>query len=487
MKNMEGQFTENYDLAFTQNMKNKDIPEFGSKGTVLLNREAQGSVRVSFQKYIAGLLDLLVKNLTYQIVNHYGGEELLFLGPDENTADLMDWAALYAKSRGYTHWKAFTTGKPPSLGGVPHDLYGMTTRSVHTYVLGCLQKCGLKEEDVTKVQTGGPDGDLGSNEILISKDKTIVLIDGSGVAYDPNGLDREELTRLARARKMIEHFDTSKLSKGGFRVLCTEMDVTLPSGEVVENGLVFRNEFHLHPLATADLFVPCGGRPRSVNLSNVKKFFKEDGTPKFKMIVEGANLFLTQDARLELETAGVILYKDSSANKGGVTSSSLEVLASLAMTDEEHDKHMCVKDPENPPEFYRKYVQEIQQRIELNATLEFEAIWRENEKTRLPRSVLSNSISEKINALNDAVEKSSLYDNKALRLSIMREAIPKQLQNLQPIEEIIRRLPDNYARAIFSSFLASHFTYKYGLDPTEFAFFEFVESLTKTDELRANE
>lgn len=35
------------------------------------------------------------------------------------------------------------------------------------------------------VQTGGPDGDLGSNEIKISKDKTIAIVDGSGVLYDP--------------------------------------------------------------------------------------------------------------------------------------------------------------------------------------------------------------------------------------------------------------------------------------------------------------
>lgn len=29
-------FHENYGLAYTQNLKNKDIPEFGSKGTILL-------------------------------------------------------------------------------------------------------------------------------------------------------------------------------------------------------------------------------------------------------------------------------------------------------------------------------------------------------------------------------------------------------------------------------------------------------------------
>ena len=38
--------------------------------------------------------------------------------------------------------------------------------------------------------TGGPDGDLGSNEILMSKEKIIAIIDGSGVLCDPEGINR---------------------------------------------------------------------------------------------------------------------------------------------------------------------------------------------------------------------------------------------------------------------------------------------------------
>lgn len=52
------------------------------------------------------------------------------MGPDENTADLMDQAALSMKKKGYNFWKSFTTGKSKSLGGIPHDAYGMTTRSI---------------------------------------------------------------------------------------------------------------------------------------------------------------------------------------------------------------------------------------------------------------------------------------------------------------------------------------------------------------------
>ena len=35
---------------------------------------------------------------------------MLFFGPDENTANLMDAGALRAKQRGYKYWKALTTG-----------------------------------------------------------------------------------------------------------------------------------------------------------------------------------------------------------------------------------------------------------------------------------------------------------------------------------------------------------------------------------------
>jgi glutamate dehydrogenase len=52
------------------------------------------------------------------------------------------------------------------LGGVPHDTYGMTSLSIRQYVLGIYRQLGLREKDVTKVQTGGPDGDLGSSAYL---------------------------------------------------------------------------------------------------------------------------------------------------------------------------------------------------------------------------------------------------------------------------------------------------------------------------------
>jgi len=56
-------------------------------------------------------------------------------------------------------------------------------------------------------------------------------------------------------------------------------------------------------------------QPESVNITNVSRLFDAEGKPHFKVIVEGANLFFTQQARLYLEKRGVILFKDSSTNK----------------------------------------------------------------------------------------------------------------------------------------------------------------------------
>ena len=192
---------------------------------------------------------------------------------------------------------------------------------------------------------------------MLSSDKTIAIIDGSGVLSDPCGIDREELVRLAKLRVPVSHFDLSKLSKNGYLVRIEDQDIKLPcmsprflseiggidcftAGEVVADGTDFRNSAHLR--FKADIFVPCGGRyvsllnthvtdpqfsqffsplvfhsPEAVNISNVGALVDHEGKPHFKYIVEGANLFLTQQARLFLEKRKVILYKDSSANKVG--------------------------------------------------------------------------------------------------------------------------------------------------------------------------
>lgn len=445
--NVRSMFDENYGLANTQQRKNKDIPEGGSKGVILLDAQQQDKGSVAFEKYIDSIMDLLLPpaspGIKDPIVDLYGKEEILFMGPDENTADLVDWATEHARKRGAPWWKSFFTGKNPKLGGIPHDSYGMTTLSVREYVEGIYRKLDLDPAKVRKMQTGGPDGDLGSNEILLSNEKYTSIIDGAGVLVDPNGINREELIRLAKKRVMISEFDVSKLSRDGYRILVDETNVKLPNGEMVANGMTFRNTFHLRDTGLTDSFVPCGGRPESIDLVSVNKLIK-DGKSIIPYIVEGANLFITQDAKLRLESAGCILYKDASANKGGVTSSSLEVLASLSFDDEGFVENMCVGQDGNAPEFYKAYVKEVQEVIKRNARLEFEAIWREHEETGLPRSTLSDTLSIAITKLDEELQKTELWHNEPLRRSVLKDALPNLLLKKIGLDLIIERVCEEF-------------------------------------------
>ncbi|CAK7236876.1 NAD-dependent glutamate dehydrogenase [Sporothrix bragantina] len=475
--NARNLFDENYGLASTQQRKNKDIPEGGSKGVILLDPKQQDRAREAFEKYIDSILDLLLPaetpGIKNPIVDLYGKEEILFMGPDENTADLVDWATKHAFERGAPFWKSFFTGKSPTLGGIPHDEYGMTTLSVREYVQGIYRKLKLDPAHVQKMQTGGPDGDLGSNEILLSNEKYTSVIDGSGVLVDPNGIDKGELIRLARARVMIAQFDLTKLSKDGYRVLVEDSNITLPSGEVVANGTAFRNTYHLRDTGMTDMFVPCGGRPESIDLVSVNKVIK-DGKSVIPYIVEGANLFITQDAKSRLESAGCVLIKDASANKGGVTSSSLEVLASLSFDDAGFREHMCHNEKGVAPDFYKAYVKEVQKKIQENARLEFEAIWREHEETGVSRSVLSDKLSVAITTLDEELQKSDLWEDEKIRRHVLGDALPRLLLDQIGLDTIIQRVPDAYLRAIFGSFLASRFVYEFGSSPSQFAFFDFM-------------
>jgi glutamate dehydrogenase len=478
--NLDTIFLENYNLAWTQQLKNKDIPEGGSKGTILLKLSHQDKGERAFRSYIDGLCDLIIPE--EEVLDLYGKTETLFLGPDERSSELMNWAALYAKQRSYSYWKAFTTGKAPEIGGIPHDVHGMTTVGVHEYVLAVLEKLGLEEQSIVKIQTGGPDGDLGSNEIRISKDRTIGVVDGSGVLYDPEGINREGLLRLAGKRKMVEHFDRTLLSKYGFFVSVNDREITLPDGTVIPNGEDFRNRFHLHNLASADLFIPCGGRPGAININNWMQLIDEKGNPKFRIIIEGANLFITEEARLRLEERGVILIKDASTNKGGVTSSSLEVLASLVMNDEEFEQFLWVKRG-RAHGFRQRYIQEIIETIRRNVRSEFNLLWSEHERTGKAMTLLTNELSTRINDLTDAVMNSELPEQRSLRRKVVADYVPDSLLDLVGIDTVLERLPENYTRSIVSSSIAANFVYVCGLAADEVAFHRYVDALQDAAEV----
>ena len=105
--------------------------------------------------------------------------------------------------------------------------------------------------------------------------------------------------------------------------------------------------------------IPAGGRPYTVNEDNVSDFIQENGESSCRAIVEGANIFFTDKAR-EFLHRGIVMIKDSSANKTGVICSSYEIIASLVLEMEEFLK---IK------ELYKEVIEILRNRAQQEATL----------------------------------------------------------------------------------------------------------------------
>ncbi|CCE63716.1 hypothetical protein TPHA_0F02350 [Tetrapisispora phaffii CBS 4417] len=487
---------ENYQLALTQQCKNKDIPEGGSKGVILLSPGLTSSDQTfnAFSQYVDAIIDILIKDpLKETYVDLLGYEEILFFGPDEGTAGYVDWATQHARLRGCPWWKSFLTGKSASLGGIPHDEYGMTSLGVRAYVNALYRTLNLENTTIRKFQTGGPDGDLGSNEILLSTNNElyVAIVDGSGVLCDSNGLDSLELIKLANSRSTVSNYDMKKLSNMGFFVSVDDMDIMIPNSTIVANGTTFRNTFHTQIFKFVDkidLFVPCGGRPNSINLNNLH-YFIDDKTNKSRIpyIIEGANLFINKAAEIALDAHGCLLFKDMSVNKGGVTSSSLEVLASLSLNEEDFSQQFIGNSDEKSP-LYKGYICEVQSRIQDSAEKEFKLLWDLKRKTNKPTAKLSDLISQTINKLNDdLIDSNELWMNdiKLRDYLLFKKIIPSLLTEVAGEADILKNIPVPYLKALLSSYLSSSFVYKFGVEVDIGNFLEYIGML-KREALESN-
>jgi glutamate dehydrogenase len=88
------QYDECYGLAYAQQLKNKDIPEGGSKAVNLINCDGlspqakQFVMRKSVKAFTNTVLDLIVdtEETRERVVDRHGQREVIYLGPDEQVS-----------------------------------------------------------------------------------------------------------------------------------------------------------------------------------------------------------------------------------------------------------------------------------------------------------------------------------------------------------------------------------------------------------------
>jgi len=509
-------FLECYNLAYTQQKKNKDIPEGGSKAVILLDpfekisyeidifkrelknagvdattieekiKEYKKNQKIEFlhqaqRSFVNSFLTLINCDDNGQlrsknIIDYWNRAEFIYLGPDENMHnEIIEWIAFHSEKHGYKIGKSFISSKP-SLG-INHKEYGVTSLGVNVYMEQVLLFMGInpKKDKFTIKISGGPDGDVAGNQLLnLYKDfpetaKVLALTDVSGTIYDPEGLDLKELVKLFNERKSIRFYPPEKLNENGFLLdLKTKKEPTAyitqtlcwkkEKNELVKKWLsgsemqhLFR--YNVHKTKT-DIFIPAGGRPRTLNSSNYEEFLDSDGVPTSKAIVEGANLYLTESARKSLEDLGVIIIKDSSCNKGGVICSSFEVLSCLILSEQEFIEQKNTLVPE---------ILEIIKKAALN---EARILLHNYQKRNTYLTEISDLISKKINSykyeLLDFLELETLSESpKDPLIQCLLVYCPKSLRK---ISKIIENVPDIHKKAIIACHIAANLVYTRGTD-----------------------
>ncbi|MBP9707504.1 MAG: NAD-glutamate dehydrogenase [Oligoflexales bacterium] len=453
---LAGIFDEVYGLSHAQQLKNKDIPEGGSKGVILITPGA--SKDQAIRGSINALLDLLVPDDEYHNkteinrLSYYHKDEIIYLGPDENIDnELIAWIPEQARRRGYPYASAFMSSKPED--GINHKEFGVTSEGVSVYIFNMLQHLGIdpyKEKFSVKI-TGGPDGDVAGNLLKIlyreysTNARIVAVSDGFGAACDPEGLAWDELLRLFHEGKSIVHFDHSYLSSKEAYVLPAD----------TAEHIKIRNEIFM--TTYADIFVPAGGRPYTVSEKNWHKFLNEEGKPTMKGVVEGANIFFTAAARDKIQKSGVLMLKDSSANKTGVICSSFEIIASLILKKSEF---IALKKT-----YVEQVISILRDKADKEARLLFtEYLHHDGEKTLVGLSMeISREINEVTDLLLDRLTEKGCGE---LGQDIFDEII---YQHCPPIlvekykARILTLLPKAHQIAIVAASIASNIVYSEGL------------------------
>jgi len=125
-------------------------------------------------------------------------------------------------------------------------------------------------------------------------------------------------------------------------------------------------------------------------------------------------------------------------------------------------------------------VEQILAIIRANARAEFELMWREHQERKIPLALLSNRISERINATADAIATSGLVKDFKLRRKVLSQCTPAALLELVGIENIMSRVPENYLDALVATTVATRFIYGRGLAANEVDFYGFISELERT-------
>tara|TARA_Y100000034_G_scaffold5829_1_gene6457 strand:+ start:4278 stop:5414 length:1137 start_codon:yes stop_codon:yes gene_type:complete len=210
--------------------------------------------------------------------------KLYVAAPDMNMAEEeMEW---FANANG--DMKS-CTGKPKSMGGIPHEL-GSTGFGVYHSTLIALKHMNVKVGGVSFAVEGfGNVGWFVAKYLTKAGAKLVAASDSKGLIYNKEGLDFEKLAKVKKEQKTVTKYE---------------------DGEVMDSNKILDIQ--------ADVLITAA----------IPDLVKDEDVPrlKFKLIVQGSNIAMSYEAEKQFHDKGILVVPDFVANAGGVISSYIEYI-----------------------------------------------------------------------------------------------------------------------------------------------------------------
>lgn len=354
--------TEVLGLAKAQQVKNTVIVPAGSKGGFvpkMLNpagtrEETLSEGIASYKLFISNLLALTDNisgdgiHLPERVVRHDGDDPYLVVAADKGTATFSDYANEISQAHGFWLGDAFASG---GSAGYDHKAMGITARGGWESVKRIFREMDVdvQSQPITAIGVGDMSGDVFGNGMLLSKHILLqAAFDHRDIFVDPDPdpakswPERKRLFEIGRSS--WQDYDTALISRGGGVFSRAAKSITL-TPEIRELTGLAVDKVTPNQLIRALLKIPAdllwfggiGTYIRAGTESDAEVGDRANDALRItakelrvKAVGEGANLGMTQRARIEFALAGGRINTDFIDNSSGVNSSDLEVNIKIA-------------------------------------------------------------------------------------------------------------------------------------------------------------
>nr|WP_314442155.1 NAD-glutamate dehydrogenase domain-containing protein [uncultured Sphingomonas sp.] len=359
--------TEILGLMKAQLVKNAVIVPTGAKGgfypkqlpSPATDREAwlaEGTE--SYRIFIRSLLSVTDNIVEGKIVHpdgvvvHDGDDPYFVVAADKGTATFSDVANAIALERGFWLGDAFASG---GSNGYDHKAMGITAKGAWISVQRHFLEMGvdIQKQPVTVAGCGDMSGDVFGNGMLLSRAiQLVAAFDHRHIFIDPTpdpATSWEERNRLFHLpRSSWDDYDRSRLSPGAMIVPRSQKEIVLTPEAAAVIG-VEPGSFDPASLISAILKAPVGlmwfggigtyvkarAQANSAVGDPANDALRVDAADlRAQVLGEGANLAITQAARIEFSELGGRCNTDFIDNSAGVDCSDNEVNIKIPLNQE---------------------------------------------------------------------------------------------------------------------------------------------------------